>query len=130
MKGLGTKMKNLNEEDIMLTKKEVCCKRMWKEIESFNNEILNTDGTLESTIWYEETTRTYHILSFKRPGDCEGWPIDYCPFCGAKLPTQLDPEDYILQEYGEDYLRYTSDPEYKAPPEEFKSDEWWKKRGL
>ena len=114
----------------MLKRTEVCCDRMWKEVESFNNEILNTDGTLESTIWYEENTRTYHLLSLKQPGNCEGWPIYYCPFCGAKLPIRLDPDDCILEEYGEDYLRYNNDPKYKAPPEEFKTDEWWKKRGL
>ena len=123
----------------MITKEEVCCERMWTEIEDFREKKLNNDDTLKSTIWYEEDTRTYHILSFKRLDDCgkydcAGWPIDYCPFCGRKLPNPLDPEDVIYEEYGEDYVRLNNDPKYKPlPPEvrkEFDSDEWWKKRGL
>jgi len=123
----------------VLEEKEACCSRMWREIDDFRQKVLNKDGSLESTIWYEEDTRTYNLLSLKRLDeygkyDCAGWPIDYCPFCGTKLPIPLDPEEVIYEEYGEDYVRYTSDPKYKELPpkirKEFDSDEWWKKRGL
>ena len=51
--------------------------------------------------------------------------IKYCPWCAAKLPTDLmDARDDELGKLG-----------FKIPyddsiPEEFKTDEWWKKRGL
>ena len=120
----------------MITKEEVCCERMWYEIELFNKKELTTVGTqmLESSIWYEEDTRSYILMSNKTPDDYMGSPICFRPFCGKKLPEPLDPEDTIIDEYGPDYVKYTFDPKYKElPPEvkqEFKTDEWWKKRGL
>ena len=130
MRGQSMELNVLNEELHMLEKEEACCERMWLEIDSFNKGELNEDGTLVSAIWYEEDARAYNLLAMKRPNDCMGTLINYCPFCGKKLPKWLDPEDWILKEYGEDYLRYTSDPKRKEPPAEFKTDEWWKKRGL
>lgn len=56
--------------------------------------------------------------------------IKYCPWCGELLPEDLRDEyfDVLEKEYG------ISNPfdEYQSKnfPEEFKSDEWWKKRGL
>ena len=52
----------------------------------------------------------------------------YCPFCGAEL------HKYLLEEY-RDELEKAVGKEYcdikeDEIPEEFKSDEWWKKRGL
>ncbi|MBQ3565158.1 MAG: hypothetical protein IJA14_03340 [Alphaproteobacteria bacterium] len=119
----------------MLKIKEACCKRMWIEIDKFKKkEISPKYGTYLSTIWYEEQTRTYHLLSMKFPDCCGGIPIAFCPFCGAKLPPPLDPEDTIMKEYGEDYVRYNFEPEYKSLPKkirkEFDTDKWWKKRGL
>lgn len=59
----------------------------------------------------------------------------YCPFCGTKLPKSLygidengnDPYADALEEaVGKEYCDITKD----EIPEEFKTDEWWKKRGL
>ena len=59
----------------------------------------------------------------------------YCPFCGTKLPKSLygvDENgnhiyaDALEEEVGKEYCDITED----EIPEEFKSDEWWKKRGL
>ena len=49
--------------------------------------------------------------------------LNYCPFCGAKLPKELSDEHFeaIHDENGK-----LLDP---IPPE-FDTDEWWKKRGL
>ncbi|MDR0693335.1 MAG: hypothetical protein LBF49_02060 [Puniceicoccales bacterium] len=59
--------------------------------------------------------------------------IAYCPFCGAKLPKELIDEKYdiICDELGLDYVPSSSGylPK-KELPEEFKTDEWWRKRGL
>jgi hypothetical protein len=62
-----------------------------------------------------------------------GIHIPYCPFCGSKLPELLVDErwDTILTELGPDYLPDDdNNPPKKELPEEFKTDEWWKKRGL
>ena len=53
--------------------------------------------------------------------------MDYCPFCGAKLPERLDEKltEILQKEYG-----LSSWKDYKKAPHEFHTDEWWKKRGL
>jgi len=56
--------------------------------------------------------------------------ILYCPWCGKKLPERLGDKyfEILKKEYN------IGDPFGKEQatlvPEEFKSDEWWKKRGL
>jgi hypothetical protein len=51
--------------------------------------------------------------------------IYYCPWCGSKLPKVLDDKRLeILEELGFD------EPYEQEIPKEFKTDEWWKKRGL
>ena len=69
--------------------------------------------------------RTYAILNKKEYGGFE--PMDYCPFCGAKLPERLDEKltEILQKEYG-----LSSWKDYKKAPHEFHTDEWWKKRGL
>ncbi|MFI4983868.1 MAG: DUF6980 family protein [Rickettsiales bacterium] len=53
----------------------------------------------------------------------------YCPWCGTKLPTSLADKwfEILKVEYG------LTDPIFddaEKIPKEFKTDEWWKKRGL
>jgi hypothetical protein len=51
--------------------------------------------------------------------------MNYCPWCGHKLPEPLDEEWFnLLEEMGFD------NPRQQEIPKEFKTDEWWKKRGL
>ena len=54
----------------------------------------------------------------------------FCPYCGERLPNLLSCEggyhDTLAAAVGKDYCDITED----EIPEEFKSDEWWKKRGL
>ena len=118
----------------MISNKEICCKIMKIELDRWYTQKLYCDGLLSACIWYDEPTREYFILVRHNPDAFLGRLIKYCPFCGTKLPETLDPDEYILKEYGEDYIRSSSDPQYKALPEkirkEFDSDEWWKKRGL
>jgi hypothetical protein len=55
--------------------------------------------------------------------------IEYCPWCGTKLPKNLIDEyaELVFDELGLDPL----DTNYnKKMPKEFKTDEWWKNRGL
>ena len=56
----------------------------------------------------------------------------YCPWCGEKLPKELT-ENYfeiLEKEYGIDDPFHEERKNPNTFPEEFKSDEWWKKRGL
>ena len=56
----------------------------------------------------------------------------YCPFCGARLPVlTLKFLDVVEEELGEDMLPGGWFPEdRKHLPQEFQTDEWWRKRGL
>jgi hypothetical protein len=51
------------------------------------------------------------------------WILVYCPFCGKKLPKDLIDEHF-------DAIRDETGKPLDPIPEEFNSDEWWKKRGL
>jgi hypothetical protein len=51
--------------------------------------------------------------------------LSFCPFCGTRLPEDL----------GDQWLDAMAGMGFEAPfqddiPEEFKSDRWWKERGL
>ena len=60
--------------------------------------------------------------------------LRYCPFCGAKMPKLLYIDENgddiyikaIEEALGKEFCDITED----EIPEEFKTDEWWKKRGL
>jgi len=56
--------------------------------------------------------------------------IYYCPSCGALLPENLVDEwfDILKKQFNIDDPY--NEKQLKLIPEEFKSDEWWKKRGL
>lgn len=56
--------------------------------------------------------------------------LNFCPWCGFKLPESLCSKifDVIQHEYG---IRWEADLEnFTNIPKEFRTDEWWKKRGL
>jgi hypothetical protein len=90
------------------------------------------DGYL---IEYMPVTRSYSLRYYR--GDeftgLEG-NILHCPWCGNKLPKKLSHkmEEVLEEEYG------ITEKDWNAPgwndnthlPEEFKTDEWWKKRNL
>ena len=110
-----------------------CCDRMYREILDFKNQRLTVYNDPFSYIWYDEQYRRYHLFHYSGDwNDISGISIDYCPFCGTKLPRGLrgmDMEPFLRKEYG-----WTDDDCWGHPmrelPEEFKTDEWWKKRGL
>lgn len=56
--------------------------------------------------------------------------ITHCPRCGLKLPDNLFDEwhDIMEKEFGLSGL--IGPDEAHLIPEEYKTDEWWKKRGL
>lgn len=59
-----------------------------------------------------------------RPMQCLNW----CPFCGAKLPSSLRTEWHdILNDMG------IEEPLFKdehCVPDDFTTDKWWKDRGI
>jgi hypothetical protein len=58
--------------------------------------------------------------------------LAYCPFCGTRLPNFSEEYfDTIEQELGKNSIPKGCDAEARRHlPQEFKTDEWWKKRGI
>ncbi len=82
---------------------------------------LSKEGTI---VRYDEQYREYTI-GFPNGGVL----IEYCMFCGKKLPLSLRDKwlDILENEYG---LEWPHSLDSKKVPKEFLTDEWWKKRGL
>jgi hypothetical protein len=94
-----------------------CCEELNKHLE---------DG--EVAISYHPVFRRYDIELSNKNAMQE---ITYCPWCGAKFLKPLWDEfwDIIFDELkiDTDTFHFMEDP---LVPEEFKSEEWWRKRGL
>ena len=61
-------------------------------------------------------------------------PLLHCPWCGKRLPEELEEkmEELLAEEYNITAKNWDS-PKWNDDtdlPEEFKTDEWWKKRRL
>lgn len=80
-----------------------------------------------SRIGFIPKYREYYV---ERNGTTSIHSLDYCPWCGAKLPESLREAwfDTLKNEYALD------DPwdheQEKLIPQEFNTNEWWKKRSL
>ena len=74
---------------------------------------------------YVPTIRSYGFFIRGGKDICDA--LNYCPFCGSKLPERLDGKltEILRTEYGLQSWR-----DYKKAPHEFHTEEWWKKRGL
>ena len=96
---------------------ENCCSNM--------SYYMNDDKTL---LEYESVGRGYYLIMHLSPNSTHQL-IKYCPWCGKKLPDGLDElwEEVLEKEFG--ITRPFDEDKEKIPPE-FKTDEWWKKRGL
>jgi hypothetical protein len=83
---------------------------------------LSKEGAI---LYYDAQYREYGIDLLSRGGML----IDYCMFCGKKLPISVRRQwfDILEQEYG---LESPAEEDRKRVPQEFWTDEWWKKRGL
>jgi predicted RNA-binding Zn-ribbon protein involved in translation (DUF1610 family) len=83
--------------------------------------------TGETIIQYKPRSREYLIIHSEELGT----HMEYCPYCGKKMPKELTDEwyDILEKEYG---LIDVNPGDYhdKRIPKEFWTDEWWKKRGL
>jgi hypothetical protein len=72
-------------------------------------------------ILYSPRHRSYGLVIGSNPED--QFILEYCPFCGRKLPKDLSDEYF-------DAIRDENGMPLDPIPEEFRTDEWWKKRGL
>jgi hypothetical protein len=61
---------------------------------------------------------------------CVSFMITHCPRCGTKLPRDLADEwsEIVRRDYH--VTDELDDEQFKQLPQEFKTDEWWKNRGL
>ena len=61
---------------------------------------------------------------------CMNFTISHCPYCGSKLPSRLAEQwdEIVEKEFG--IAGFVDEDAARLIPDEFKTDEWWKKRGL
>ena len=96
-----------------------CCSNMARYIQN-------------KAIDYEPIDRTYGIIYDQDPlkqAPSRIAMLKYCPWCASNLPKRLIDEwfDILENEYK---IEVPDSTTFTNVPEEFKSDAWWKKRGL
>lgn len=99
-----------------------CCEMMQTNV-NYSCEVHdNAYECPDHLIFYNKVSRSYGIII--HDGGESVVKINYCPWCGKKLPKNLKDQWFsLLDELG-------LEPGDEKIPEEFTSDEWWKKRGL
>lgn len=82
-------------------------------------------------IFYSEIFRKYHMVRMFKQVIVDYIVFLYCPWCRRELPKNLVTQynEIVQKEYGINVREIDINCAYDLP-EEFKSDEWWKKRGL
>jgi len=85
-------------------------------------------GAKTKLIRYSPHSKDYMFILHDDP-DGDYLELDYCPWCGTKLPDSLDEKwcKIVKEKFGYDNVFAE---EWAKLPEEFKTDAWWKKRGL
>lgn len=80
-----------------------------------------------TSIFYSSAMRSYYIAPKK---NVIGQELIYCPWCARKLPESLSYKyyDILKDEYNINF--YPGIEKSKSFPKDFKTDAWWKKRGL
>ncbi len=99
-----------------MTKNDFCCEEMSQHL---------SRGELH--FHYRDDVRAYLIDYLEEAGG-GAQLINYCPWCGSKLPKALffEKADAIKNDTGLEITCFNE----SLIPSEFESDEWWKKRGL
>lgn len=85
-------------------------------------------GSREELIEYNAFSREYHFL-LNGPSLGMHTEFFYCPWCGKKLPESLFEEwsKVIKENYGWDRVHAE---EWERLPEKFRTEEWWREKGL
>jgi hypothetical protein len=89
------------------------------------DSILSPDEVAPYNVKYNSRYREYYLKSLEGPYIRT---IDYCPWCGAELLKSLRDVWYDVMDTLN--INPNNPTEKKQIPEEFQTDEWWKKRGL
>ena len=124
MESILNKFKSLNDP------KYFCCRAMRQFCTP------KQDRKTGKPVLYNPTFRVYSLLlDCLDPEYNQPVSIEFCPFCGTRLADAgriedawymyLEDEYKITQELNEDWEHF-----FNRVPEEFKTDEWWIKRGL
>ena len=117
-----------NEIDVLvLNGIEFCCKTFR------NNVALEPNKKVGKVIMYDQAIRLFSLCVIGTPDAIS--PISFCPYCGKALPKELSEERMktIEDELGNSFCWQDNEEfsEFEMRlPEEFKTDEWWRKRGL
>jgi len=103
-----------------------CCKTMEEKLVKLDNSEKKNHSVV-----YDDQWRIYTIIFQNNYKKEEKYltEISYCPWCGTKLPSDLSDKwwDVLEEEYG---ITDPRNDEYDQVPAEFRTDEWWRKRGL
>ena len=89
----------------------------------------------DSALKYRDFTRSYYIEEIihygKKISVGAANEITYCPWCSSRLPKSLYDElnEILAKEYNLHPDIWNTEKE-SLIPEEFFTDEWWKKRDL
>jgi hypothetical protein len=90
----------------------VCCRRLRNDLEA-------------GGFVYNEQLREFTCNMRGKEDYCQ--VVRYCPYCGVELKSLANEYRAALAEaLGKEFCDIKED----EIPEEFKSDEWWRKRGL
>lgn len=109
-----------------------CCniedivKQMPRE-EGYSTQIPISYVAHRRVFFLEDCPAYKHKNTQWREGDTRVcWKINYCLWCGAKFPDDLSEvwRITLLQDYGIDPKNY------EQVPVNFKTDHWWRERGL
>jgi hypothetical protein len=87
-------------------------------------------------LYYSPSIRAFFILTCPKEHEHKGdirrpaYFIQFCPWCGSKFPKDLADEkaDILQKEHTHNDAHCAHDD--GCFPQEFNTDEWWKKRGL
>jgi hypothetical protein len=107
---------------------KACCEMMDLHLETYPNELIKYDPIQNS---YNVRSDALHDWE---PGTTY-YCMDYCFWCGVKLPSFVSKlYDILEEEYGI-HQSVIEDKDFEIGietrlPEEFKTDKWWKKRGF
>ncbi|MEX0940512.1 MAG: hypothetical protein WDZ41_04075 [Candidatus Babeliales bacterium] len=84
---------------------------------------------LRSPLGYSPKIREFFIASKDNKHIVQA--VNYCPWCGEKFPKDLRDEyfEILKSEYNLELCIFDI-KKNKNLPEEFKTDQWWKKRDL
>jgi hypothetical protein len=102
---------------------EFCCEPLCLLIEDPECPLKYIPFTREFVL-----TAPKHYLKKNEVSLC--FVISYCPRCGKAFPQELSEQWYDTLEQELGITGFIDAQKRKNLPQEFQTDEWWKKRGL